>query len=105
MSHEKYYKRTIVKESLYSTALGEERSLRIFLPPGYNELASYPVIYCQDGEQFFNYGRIATTATRLILDEGIDPFIIVGVDVDTLQPAGGRRGRVPADRRARQSGG
>lgn len=82
MSHEKYYKRTIVKESLYSTALGEERSLRIFLPPGYNELASYPVIYCQDGEQFFNYGRIATTATRLILDEGIDPFIIVGVDVN-----------------------
>lgn len=77
-----YYKRTIVKERLDSAALDEERSLRIYLPPGYNELLSYPVIYCQDGEDFFNFGRIATTMNRLIYDDNVEPAIIVGVDVD-----------------------
>ncbi|MBP1156503.1 MULTISPECIES: alpha/beta hydrolase-fold protein [unclassified Paenibacillus] len=77
-----YYKRTIVKERIASAALGEERSLRIYLPPGYNELLSYPVIYCQDGEDFFNFGRIATAMNRLIYDDNVEPAIIVGVDVD-----------------------
>lgn len=76
------YKRTIVKDEVTSELLGENRSLRIYLPPGYNELLSYPVIYCQDGEQFFNFGRIATTLTRLILDEDLEPAIVVGVDVN-----------------------
>ncbi|WP_054024669.1 alpha/beta hydrolase [Bacillus sp. FJAT-28004] len=86
MTDERYLKRTIVKETVPSQFLPEQsRNLRIFLPPGYNEVLSYPVIYCQDGEDFFNFGRIATTATRLILDEGLEPFIIVGVDVDKKQ--------------------
>lgn len=82
MSESQYFKRTIVKESLTSSYLTENRSLRIFLPPGYQEVNSYPVIYCQDGVEFFNFGRIATQATKLILDEGIEPMIIVGVEVD-----------------------
>lgn len=83
MTDERYLKRTIVKETVTSRFLPEQsRNLRVFLPPGYNEVLSYPIVYCQDGEDFFNFGRIATTATRLILDEGLEPFIIVGVDVD-----------------------
>ncbi|MEI7026596.1 alpha/beta hydrolase [Paenibacillus sp. y28] len=77
-----YYQRTVLKECVVSDFLGESRNLRVFLPPGYNELLSYPVLYCQDGEDFFNFGRAATTATRLILDENMSPFLIVGVDVD-----------------------
>ncbi|MEW9700059.1 alpha/beta hydrolase [Paenibacillus sp. SI8] len=83
MDNSRYYKRTVVKDELISSILGETRTLRIYLPPGYNELLSYPVIYCQDGEQFFNFGRIATTLTRCILDDGLEPVIVVGVDVDT----------------------
>ncbi|MCQ4085591.1 esterase family protein [Saccharibacillus sp. JS10] len=82
MTDSRYLKRTIVKEVIASTFLDEERSLRIYLPPGYNEVLSYPVVYCQDGEEFFNFGRIATTANQLILDEGVEPFIIVGIEVD-----------------------
>jgi enterochelin esterase-like enzyme len=81
MHDARYVQRKIVRETVKSAALGETRNLRIYLPPGYNELYSYPAIYCQDGEQFFNFGRIATHATRLILDEGMEPCIIVGVDV------------------------
>lgn len=77
-----YYKRTIVKQLVPSEALGESRSLRIYLPPGYNELLSYPVIYCQDGEDFFNFGRVATTMNRLIYDHNAEPALIVGIDVD-----------------------
>ncbi|WP_168122651.1 alpha/beta hydrolase-fold protein [Paenibacillus sp. HB172176] len=83
MTEQKYLKRTILKETVNSRYLTEgERNLRIFLPPGYNELLSYPVLYCQDGEDFFNFGRVATIATQLILDEGLEPFLIVGVDVN-----------------------
>jgi len=82
MDEQKYLKRTIVRELLYSAVLQEERMLRVYLPPGYDEMLTYPVVYCQDGEQFFNYGRIATTANRLILDGELEPFIVVGVDVN-----------------------
>ncbi len=77
-----YLKRTIVKEEVPSTLLDAPRSLKIYLPPGYNEMLSYPVVYCQDGNEFFTMGRIATLANRLILEENMDPMIIVGVSVE-----------------------
>ncbi|WP_138493488.1 alpha/beta hydrolase [Paenibacillus pinistramenti] len=82
MTDSRYLKRTVVKHEIHSHFLNETRKLRIYLPPGYNELLSYPVVYCQDGEEFFNFGRIATYANQLILDEDIEPFIIVGVEVN-----------------------
>lgn len=75
-------KRTIVKRQISSAYLGQERTLRIFLPPGFDESRAYPVIYCQDGLEFFNYGRIATIATEQILENHMPPCIIVGIDVD-----------------------
>lgn len=83
MTDSRYLKRTILKDEIHSRFLNAKRSLRVYLPPSYNEILSYPVVYCQDGEEFFNFGRIATQANRLILDEGVEPFIIVGVEVDT----------------------
>ncbi|MGG4495817.1 alpha/beta hydrolase [Brevibacillus reuszeri] len=77
-----YVKRTIMKEEVPSIHLDSPRSVKVYLPPGYNELLSYPVVYCQDGNDFFTMGRIATIANQLILDEGIEPFIVVGVSVD-----------------------
>lgn len=83
MTDDRYFKRTIKKETVPSRHLPEgERALRVYLPPGYNEVLSYPVVYCQDGEDFFNFGRIATIANQIILDDGVEPFIIVGVEVN-----------------------
>ncbi|GIP32317.1 esterase family protein [Paenibacillus sp. J2TS4] len=76
------YHRTIIKKQIYSASLQTEREISVYLPPGYNELLSYPVVYCQDGVEFLNYGRIATTANQLILEEDMEPPIIVGVHVD-----------------------
>ncbi|WP_018755644.1 alpha/beta hydrolase [Paenibacillus terrigena] len=82
MTDARYLKRTIVKEEIESNYLNEKRTLRVYLPPGYQAWISYPVVYCQDGEDFFNFGRVATLANQLILDEELEPFIIVGVEVD-----------------------
>lgn len=77
-----YVKRTIIKEEVPSIHVDTPRSVKVYVPPGYNELLSYPVVYCQDGNDFFTMGRIATIANQLILEEGIDPFLIVGVSVE-----------------------
>ncbi|WP_025028563.1 alpha/beta hydrolase [Caldalkalibacillus mannanilyticus] len=77
-----YTKRTIIKHSICSKYLNEDRQVRVYLPPGYNELLSYPIVYAQDGQDVFMYGRIATIANYLILEKNMEPIIIVGVDVD-----------------------
>lgn len=81
MNQSSYFKPTIVKETLYSSFLNEERSIRISFPPGFNEIISYPIIYAQDGQDIFMFGRIATITNTLILESGMEPAIIVGVDV------------------------
>ncbi|WP_239614410.1 alpha/beta hydrolase [Cohnella mopanensis] len=83
MSDNPLYKRTIHKHEVPSEFLPEgKRTIRVYLPPGFQQWISYPVVYCQDGEEFFNFGRIATHSQRLILEEDWEPFIVVGVDVD-----------------------
>jgi enterochelin esterase-like enzyme len=83
MEEERLYRRTVVKETVPSRLLPEgSRDIRVYLPPGYTEHDRYAVVYCQDGEDFFNFGRIATIAQRLILEEIWAPFAVVGVDVD-----------------------
>ncbi len=82
MDNTRYYNRTIRKESVPCPYAGSPRTVRVLLPPGYNELVTYPAVYCQDGDDFFQFGRIATAAMRLTLDEGVEPFLVIGIDVD-----------------------
>ncbi|MDY0323454.1 MAG: alpha/beta hydrolase-fold protein [Candidatus Carbobacillus sp.] len=42
----------------------------------------YPIIYTQDGQYFFMYGRIATIAQSAIENGTLPPFYIVSVDID-----------------------
>ncbi|GAX90464.1 alpha/beta hydrolase [Effusibacillus lacus] len=76
------YKRKVIGETIDSKHTGRAMDVRIFLPPGFSELTAYPILYTQDGQDFFMYGRIATIAQQLILEEGLEPFVIVGVDVN-----------------------
>lgn len=85
MTEQSIYHRKIVKKQLHSSALDAERDYWVYLPPGYNELTTYPVVYCQDGLEFLNFGRIATLTNKLILEEDMQPPIIVGVHVDLPQ--------------------
>jgi len=83
-----YVKRTIIKEEIPSRFVDSPRSVKVYLPPGYSELLSYPIVYCQDGNDFFTMGRIATIANQLILDEGVPPFLIAGVSVERSKRTG-----------------
>lgn len=78
-----YTKRTIVAHTLQSAHLGEERTAKVYLPPGYDEDAStcYPILYCHDGLEFFTHGRIATICNQMIHEGEVRPMIIVGIAV------------------------
>jgi enterochelin esterase-like enzyme len=78
---ERLRKRTILRRELNSTYLKETRSYKIYLPPDYNPEHRYPILYAQDGEQFLNFGRGATTAQQMILEGKLLPFIIAAVTV------------------------
>ncbi|SFS63049.1 alpha/beta hydrolase [Marininema halotolerans] len=82
MMDKQYLKRTILKGEVESTLLNETRPFQIYLPPNHDENASYPVLYLQDGDDYFNLGRLATQANRMILDEEIHPFAAVALPVD-----------------------
>lgn len=74
-------RRTIVSHTLYSAQLHEERTIKVFLPPHYQEASSYPVLYTQDGAEFFTYGRMATIAQQLIESGELPPVLIAGIAV------------------------
>ncbi len=75
-----------------STTFGDTQTLRIWLPPGYNDPANaqrrYPVLYMMDGENLFDVctasfhheWQIDETLTKLIGDGSIEPLVVVGID-------------------------
>jgi predicted alpha/beta superfamily hydrolase len=68
------------------------RFLRVWLPPGYEDLSNagrrYPVFYLNDGQNLFESissfngteWQVDETADRLIRDGTVPPMIIVGID-------------------------
>jgi enterochelin esterase-like enzyme len=71
-----------------SELLGNERTIHVHTPPGYDEGEErYPVLYLQDGQNLFDprkaaFGvewRAGRTADRLEAQGRIEPVIIVGV--------------------------
>ena len=80
------------KKTFPSTTFGDTQTLRIWLPPGYNDPANtqkhYPVLYMLDGEKLFDActnnfhheWQIDETLTRLIAANEIEPIIVVGID-------------------------
>ena len=78
-----------VIENFYMPELNRYRTLRIYLPPNYNESnRNYPVIYMHDAQNLFNvetssFGTIWDTATTLdkLYNENPDnAYIVVGID-------------------------
>lgn len=78
-------------EKFASKVLNNERTIRVWLPPGYDVTDSarrYPVLYLQDGQNCFdratsafgNEWQLDETATRLIEEKKIEPIIMVGID-------------------------
>ena len=77
-----YTPRVIEAHELYSPQMGEERTIKVYLPPNYDALKKYPVLYCHDGNEFFTHGRIATIANQMIYEGRLRSLIIVGIAVN-----------------------
>jgi enterochelin esterase-like enzyme len=73
--------RKIEAHTFFSQYLHEDRTIKVFLPPEYDAMRSYPVMYCHDGLEFFTHGRIATIANQLILDGKLEPMLVAGIAV------------------------
>jgi predicted alpha/beta superfamily hydrolase len=79
--------------TLKSAIFGNERKVRVLLPPGYGDAANkdrrYPVLYMLDGQNLFDaclsdvshveWG-LDETVYRLIAEKKLPPLIVVGVD-------------------------
>jgi enterochelin esterase-like enzyme len=73
-------KGSITDDKINSTYLNEEIELLIFTPARFSPLVKYPVLIAQDGRDYFQLGKLAKTADRL-MDEGeIQDLIIIGVN-------------------------
>lgn len=76
-------------KKFHSKILGNERTLVLYLPPGYdqNTASRYPVIYMQDGQNLFDEStsfagvewQMDEAAQKLIGTGETPPFIIVGI--------------------------
>jgi predicted alpha/beta superfamily hydrolase len=80
-------------ESLKSAIYGDARTIRVWLPAGYDGAANaekrYPVLFLFDGQTLFDSCtafkgeqelQVDETLTRLIGDHTIPPMIVVGID-------------------------
>lgn len=76
--------------SFRSSVLDNERSIIVYLPPGYDadSARKYPVLYLQDGQNLFDgrtcyvwgqHWHLNETADLLIGEGTVEPLIIVGV--------------------------
>lgn len=68
-----------VTEKIHSNVLGENRTLNIYLPEGYNLNESYPVIYLLDGSQNEDLIHVAGVVQFLTMIEKMPKSIVVGI--------------------------
>jgi predicted alpha/beta superfamily hydrolase len=75
-------------ERFPSEALGNSRTLLVYLPPGYDEGEQrYPVLYMHDGQNLFDAAtsfigvewNVDETLERMISDQEVAPLIVVGI--------------------------
>lgn len=65
--------------TIYSSSLNEERTLNIYLPPGYDSSRAYPVIYLLDGSMNEDFLHISGLAQFFHLMYDMPETVIVGI--------------------------
>lgn len=70
---------TLQEHVIDSHFLGETLSMRLYLPPNYSPLYTYPLIIAQDGPDYFNLGRLGSQLDQFILDDQLQKVIVCGI--------------------------
>lgn len=67
--------------TISSKFTNEDRVINIWTPPGYSETTdSFPVLYMPDGGIKEDFPHIANTLAKLINENKIPPYILVGIE-------------------------
>jgi predicted alpha/beta superfamily hydrolase len=67
--------------TVVSQAVGEDRVINVWLPPGYAESdAAYPVLYMPDGGVGEDFPHIANTVAALVAEGAVAPVLVVGIE-------------------------
>ncbi|WP_078555110.1 alpha/beta hydrolase [Bacillus alkalicellulosilyticus] len=74
----------ITEHSLQSRFLEKEMEVIVYLPPTYSPLYTYPVLYAQDGKDYFLNGRMARQVEELIKDNKMKDIIVVGIPYESV---------------------
>lgn len=72
-------KGTIKEITFHSHELGEDMQLLIYLPANFSPLYKYSLLICQDGKDYFQFGRIGRLADEYLYNKEIENIIIVGI--------------------------
>jgi enterochelin esterase-like enzyme len=72
-------KGTMVEREINSNYLDEKMTIKIFKPEKFSDLYKYTVCIMQDGNDYFQMGRIATLSDRLHESEEITNTVFVGI--------------------------
>jgi enterochelin esterase-like enzyme len=73
-------KGSITDDKIYSKYLDETIDLLIYVPSRFTPLVKYPILIAQDGRDYFQLGKLAKTADRLMDEHHIEDCIIIGVN-------------------------
>ena len=71
-----------------SRVLGYDLQYRVYLPEGFEEQHSLPVLYVTDGQNYLSRGRMHEVLNSMIANAEIEPLVVVFVDArdpDNLQ--------------------
>jgi enterochelin esterase-like enzyme len=69
----------------FSPALQEEVTILIHLPESFSTLYKYHLLIAQDGQDYFQLGRIARTTEELIQNKEITNTIVVGIPYQDIE--------------------
>ena len=72
---------TVLTKTIFSTNVGTNYQLNIYLPPGYDSLSAttYPTVYFQDGSEYISLGKAVNVIDNLLDSSKIQPVIAVFV--------------------------
>ncbi|ARK29406.1 esterase family protein [Halalkalibacter krulwichiae] len=76
---------TISDATISSRELNEDIPLLIYTPPNFTPLQTYDILICQDGNDYFQIGRIPRLVEELITEGEIRETIVIGVPYPSVR--------------------
>ncbi len=72
-------KGTMIEKTIKSSYLDEEMVLKIYQPPAFSPMYKYHICIMQDGDDYYQMGRLATLSDELHEDVEITDTVFVGI--------------------------